>query len=659
MARTSVLAEHIAMKRTRAAGLFPVIALVCATAAVALAGDSAPAAHQLPWSFKPVGRVAPPAGDAAGAIDRFILAGMREKGLAPAAPADKLVLLRRARFDLTGLPPTREEIESFPNDTRSDAFARLIDSLLDSTEYGERWGKHWLDVVRYADTGGFEKDHLYPSAYKYRDYVIRSFNADKPFDRFIEEQVAGDELWPDDKDALTATGLYCVGPAVDEAAMMSAQLEYEWRTDSVDTTAAAFLGLTAGCARCHDHKYDPISQKDYFSLQAVFADSDRPWPQALRLLRIKGLNGLLSDGPVPNQYLADPRCTLYTEDKTGFHLFHRAEPMEMHVLRRGQLSTPGDKVSPDVPNVLKTEADKDAFASVKAEGRRAALARWIASPDNPLTARVIVNRVWAWHFGEGLVRTPNDFGNQGEGPTHPELLDYLARDFTEHGWSIKRLHRQIMLSAAYQRGSLAGPEAARLDPENKLLSHFPRQRIDGESIRDALLACAGTLNPKRYGPAVVPPLGAEELAGLFDAKSKWPVTKDTAEHTRRSVYLLVRRTFVLPMFASFDAPDVMASCARRYQTTVPTQALTLLNSGLVREQATAMAKRIAADCGDDVSKQIAEGWQLCFGRPVTKEESDKAAAFVNDRAGLTHDREAALAELCLALFNANEFVYVD
>jgi hypothetical protein len=633
--------------------------IVAAVFADGASSPADPANHPRPWSFKPLAKVTPPDNSVTDPIDAFILTGLREKSLTPAPPADKLALLRRARFDLTGLPPTPQEIASFTHDNRSDAFARRIDQLLDSPEYGERWGKHWLDVVRYADTGGFEKDHLYPSAYKYRDYVIRSFNADRPYDRFIEEQIAGDELWPDDKDALTATGLYCVGPAVDEAAMMSTQLEYEWRTDSVDTTAAAFLGLTAGCARCHDHKYDPISQKDYYSLQACFANSDRPWPQALRLLRIKGLNGLLSDTPVGKEYLNDPRCTLFTEDKTGFHLFHRDKPLEMHILHRGQLNTPQEPVSPAVPEVLATTETKKSMADATDDTRRAALAKWIASPDNPLTARVIVNRVWAWHFGEGLVRTPSDFGNQGEPPTHPELLDYLAADFIAHGWSIKHLHRQIMLSAVYQRSSIASAQSAQLDPENKLLSHFPRQRIDGESIRDAILSCAGTLNAKRYGPAIVPPLGTEELAGLFDAKSKWPTTKDAKEHTRRSVYLLVRRTFVLPMFASFDAPDLMASCPRRFQTTVPTQALTLLNSPFVRDQAKAMSKRLADDCGDELSKQIAEAFELCFARPVTKEESDKATAFVKDRTDSTHDQRSAVAELCLALFNANEFVYVD
>lgn len=622
-------------------------------------GGDASASHATPWSFKPFGGATGASeseAEASGTIDGLIDRKLSGRGMARAGPAGRLTLLRRAYFDLTGLPPDPAEVEAFAKDGRPDAFERLVGKLLDSPAYGERWGKHWLDVVRYADTGGFEKDHLYPTAWRYRDYVIRSFNADKPFDRFVAEQIAGDELWPDDPDAVTATGMYCVGAAVDEAAM-SPQLEYEWRTDAVDTTAAAFLGLTAGCARCHDHKYDPVSQKDYFALQAAFGDSDRPWPAALRLLRIKGLNGLLSDTPVPKEFLDDPRCTLYTEDKTGgFRLFHRARPEEIHVLHRGQLGSPREAVGPAVPAALRTPEGGQALADAPPERRRAALAGWIASAGNPLTARVIVNRVWAWHFGEGIVRTPNDFGNQGEPPSHPELLDYLARDLVAHGWSLKRLHRVIMLSGTYRMGSVADPGAARVDPENRLLSHFPRQRLDGESVRDALLACAGTLNPARFGPAVVPPLGAEELAGLFDAKGKWPVTKDAAQHDRRSVYMLVRRTFVLPMLAAFDAPDLMTSCARRYQTTAPTQALALLNGPVARGQARALARRLLADWPDDPAKRVEEAWVRCFGRPVTAAERAKAMAFLDERTG---DREGALSDLCLALFNANEFVYVD
>src|SRR5262249_9708698 len=290
---------------------------------------------------------------------------------------------------------------------------------------------------------GFEADHLYPSAWRYRDYVIRSLNAGKPFDRFLQEQVAGDELWPEDKDAVLATALYCVGPALGESAMVANQLEYEWLTDAADTTGAAFLGLTFGCARCHDHKYDPLTQQDYFGMQAVFAASDRPFPEKIRPTRIKALNGLLAEVPVPKELLNDPRCTVRTEERVGWRLFHRQEPLTVHRLRRGELSKPREAVGPAVPAVLRAAGHAPGSGGGAPSQRRAALARWLTAPDNPLTARVLVNRVWGWHFGQALVRTPNDFGAQGEPPTHPELLDWLARDFVEHGWSLKRLHRLI------------------------------------------------------------------------------------------------------------------------------------------------------------------------------------------------------------------------
>jgi hypothetical protein len=605
------------------------------------------------WAFAPVRAVEPPPDPAIGSadpIDQFIRAKLQAAGLSPAGLADKRTLIRRATFDLTGLPPTPEEVDAFLNDPSPDAYANLIDRLLASPHYGEHWARHWLDVARYADTGGFETDPLYPSAWRYRDYVIRALNADKPFDRFVQEQVAGDELWPNDRDAVQATALYCVGPALPESAMVTDLLEYEWLTDAADTTGAAFLGLTFGCARCHDHKYDPLTQQDYFGLQAVFAASDRPFPEKIRLNRIKALNGLLSDAPVPKTVLNDPRCTVQVEDRTGFHLFHRTEPLQVRVLRRGELNKPRDVVGPGVPAVLAPACRGPDWSIVPPGRRRAALARWLTAPDNPLTARVLVNRVWGWHFGQAIVRTPGDFGAQGEPPTHPELLDWLARDFVDHGWSLKHLHRRILLSHTYRMSSVADGRGLDVDPEDRLLWHFPRRRLEGESVRDAMLACAGTVNPKPYGPAVVPPLSKDELTGLFDAKGKWPVTRDAAEHTRRSVYLLVRRTFLYPVFAAFDPPEVMTSCPRRQQTVVPTQALALLNSPLAREQAAAFARRLTAEGGGRPEQAVARAWRLAFGRPATPAEAERALAFLRDR---------SLADLCLALFNANEFVYLD
>jgi hypothetical protein len=618
------------------------------------------------WAIEPIQSIAVPSsasGWSANIVDRFVEAKLRERGLEPAAAADRRTLIRRVTFDLVGLPPTPREVDAFMKDRTPDAFARVVDRLLASPHYGERWGRHWLDVVRFADTGGFEADHLYPNAWRYRDYVIRAFNSDMPFDRFVQEQTAGDELWPEDAERNVATGLYAVGPALGDSAMVSNQLEYEWLTDAADTTGAAFLGLTLGCARCHDHKFDPISQHEYFALQAIFAASDRPFPDKVRLLRIKALNGMLSDAPVPKELLNDPRCTLQTEDKVGLRLFHREHPMIVHLLHRGELSKPGEEVGPVFPAALAPGDRPSDFNAVPPKMRRARLASWLTSPENPLTARVLVNRVWGWHFGQAIVRTPNDFGTQGEPPTHPELLDWLARDFMEHGWSLKHLHRRILLSRTYQMRSVAAGLGLKLDPENRLLWHFPRRRLEGEVIRDALLACAGSLNLKAFGPAVVPPLDRQELTGLFDAKGKWPVTKDRAEHTRRSVYLLVRRTFTYPLFAAFDPPEAMTSCARRECTVVPAQALTLLNSPLAREQAAAFARRLERECGSESERLVARAWSLAFGRDITPSESEHALAFLERRTAAADARAdaqaAALGELCLALFNASEFVFID
>jgi hypothetical protein len=610
-------------------------------------------AAQRHWSLEPLGQAAPPpdpSGWSTSPIDRFLRAKQQQRGLAPAARADRRTLIRRVTFDLVGLPPTPEEVEAFLADHARAAWARVVDRLLASPQYGERWGRHWLDVVRYGDTGGFESDALYPSAWRYRDYVIRSLNADKPFDRFIQEQVAGDELWPRDPEAILGTGMYCVGPILEESAMVSGQLEHEWLTDAVDTTGAAFLGLTLGCARCHDHKYDPITQKDFYAMQAIFAASDRPYSPKIRLRRIKGLNGLLSEAPVPEKLKNDPRCTLQTEDKVGFGLFHRQQPLPVRHLHRGELNKPREVIAPAIPPALLTPNSKPDFtAPLK---RRAALAQWLTTPDNPLTARVLVNRVWGWHFGQPLVRTPNDFGRQGEPPVHTELLDWLARDFMAHGWSLKHLHRRILFSSAYQMQSIAQGNGIKVDPENRLVWHFPRRRLEGEAIRDSMLACAGTLNSKSFGPAVVPPLSREELTGLFDTKEKWPVTKDASQYTRRSIYLVVRRTFTYPMLAAFDPPEVMTSCPGRMKTIVPTQALALLNSPLAREASAAFAQRLVKECGNDPEKLAARAWLLAFGRPISGEEKERMVAFLKKRTD-------ALPDLCLVLFNANEFIYID
>ena len=646
----------------------------------AAAANSTPQAAQSKtwWALQPLREITPPEpkdkSRVRTPIDAFVFAKVEQSRLTPTRPAERLALLRRAYFDLVGLPPPLEEIESFSKSKQPDAYQQLIERLLASPSYGERWGRHWLDVVRYADTGGFEADPLYEQAWRYRDYVIRSFNADKPFDRFIEEQVAGDELWPDNPEAVIATGVYSIGPVMEESAMVSNQLEYEWLTDAADTTGAAFLGLTLGCARCHNHKYYPISQKDYFAVQAIFAASDRVYPEKIRERRIKAINGLLADKPLPKELENDSRCAIRIEKDLGMRLVHLDSPIEIHRLHRGELSKPRETVAPGFPEALQYAGQRD-LTNVPPGQRRAALAHWLTSPRNPLTARVIVNRVWAWHFGNGLVRTPNDFGKQGEAPTHPELLDWLARDFMAHGWSLKHLHRLIMLSSTYQMASVGDSRGKQIDLDDHLLWSFPRRRLEAEAIWDNLHACAGTLNPKQFGPPVVPPLTDEELTGLFSGKAKWPVTKDASEHTRRGVYLLVRRIFLFPFLDGFDPPEVMTSCSRRLETTVPTQALTLLNSRIAREQAQAFAERLLREAGPQPKAFLRRAWLLAFGRPITGQEMKRAEDFLRRRetalrasasssranadAPKGAARERALADLCLALFNANEFIYVD
>ena len=604
------------------------------------------------WSLQPIAKPAAPAVRRSGwtrnPIDAFVLARLEAAGLSPAPAAEPLVLLRRLHFDLTGIPPAPEEIESFQKDAKADADAalrRTIDRLLASPQHGERWARHWLDVARYADSAGYELDSTYGSAWRYRDYVIRSLNSDKPLDRFLQEQVAGDELWPDSEEAKIATGLCTVGPYPFEGGIGRPKvIEYKRLTDIADTVGSALLGLTVGCARCHDHKFDPISQADYFGLQAIFAGSE------LRGIKISG----------------DRREDTGTMRVLG----NRTETPPTHLLRRGELDTPGAEVGPSLPQRLPGGGPIDVPAK-KADGRRAALARWLVAKENPLPARVLVNRVWQWHFGKGLVRTPNDFGVQGEPPTHPELLDYLAAELVASGWSLKHLDGLILESATYRMASIASAASATKDPDHRLLSRFPRRRLESEMVWDHLHAAAGTLNPKMFGPAVVPPVDAEVLKTLMNAR--WKVTEDPAERNRRGNYLVVRRSLPLPMFETFNIASSVESCPGRQNTVVAGQALTLLNNDTIVEQARTLAGRLLRECPGDPQAQVRRAWLLVFSRPPTAEETAQALGFIARReASFGSARPplvpigapesahgGALAEWCLALVNANEFLYVD
>jgi cytochrome c553 len=601
------------------------------------------------WSLQPLHKPAIPpvarAGWIRNPIDAFVLARLEAAGLSPAPAAEPLVLLRRLHFDLTGIPPTPEEIDAFRKEDAEPALRRTINRLLASPQHGERWARHWLDVARYADSAGYELDSTYGSAWRYRDYVIRSFNVDKPLDRFLQEQIAGDELWPDSEEAKIATGLCTLGPYAFEGGIGRPKVvEYQRLTDIVDTVGSSLLGLTVGCARCHDHKFDPISQADYFGLQAIFAGSE--------------LHGIKISG--------DRR-----EDTGDMRVLgNRTETPATHLLRRGELDAPGDEVGPGLPRRLPGGGPIDVPAG-KAEGRRTALARWLVAKDNPLPARVLANRVWQWHFGKGLVRTPSDFGVQGEPPTHPELLDFLAAELVASGWSMRHLDRLILDSATYRMASTAPAGSATRDPDHRLLSRFPRRRLEAEVVWDHLHAAAGSLNSKMFGPAVVPPVDAEVLKTLLNAR--WKVTEDPAERNRRGIYLVVRRSLPLPLFETFNIAGSVESCPARPNTVVVGQALTLLNNDVIHEQARTLAGRLLRECPDDALAQVRRAWLLVFSRPATTEEETQAVAFLARRTeSLGSARPplapigapasahgGALAEWCLALFSANEFLYVD
>jgi len=701
------------------------------------------------WSFKKIKRPDPPKVEgAASPVDAFILAKLGERKLRPVALADRRTLIRRATYDLTGLPPSPADVDQFVNDAAPDAYEKLIDRLLASKHYGERWGRHWLDVARYADTGGFETDIYFPNAWRYRDYVIKSFNDDKPFNTFVQEQVAGDLLWPGDIDyegtfevpapklrkleARIGTGMYTIGPVYHEAGLFSEQARYEWLTDVVDTTGETFLGLTLGCARCHNHKFDPLTQKDYHAMMAVFAGSEERevpviprfniygfksgYPTWLKVEELKAAIARIDETArqrvvdrvrsrfskeviaayeVPKDKRTAEQRKLagtlelamteaglqenaegkeadisYTEEeqqrkeKLIYQLGQatlKANPVmqtatvlgdagwtpEVFMTRRGDWRSKGDKVNAAFPAVLANNH------SVDTAQPRKALAEWLTDPEQPLTARVIANRVWHWHFGRGIVATPGDFGRQGEAPTHPELLDWLASELTTHDWSLKHLHRVIMLSDAYRRSSQPDEANSKLDADNRFLWRMNRQRADAETLRDSVLAASGRLNEKMGGRPVIPPLTKEESSGLW-AHDQWPEALDTSEHNRRSVYLYVKRTFPLPMMTTFDQPDNSVSCSRRDNTTVAPQALTMMNSEFMLTQAGFLAQRARREQGADTGKQIEGVWRLLYGRmPTTGERAEALAALAKE------PDAAALTRLCLVLLNTNEFLYID
>ncbi|WP_395743323.1 PSD1 and planctomycete cytochrome C domain-containing protein [Prosthecobacter sp.] len=556
------------------------------------------------WSFQPVRRPPVPASAFSHPLDAFVF------GKGDAAPqAAPPALLRRVHLDLTGLPPTLQEQENF---AKSGDLAAVIDTLLARPEYGERWARHWLDVVRYADSNGYERDAEKPFVWRYRDYVIESLNQDKPFSRFVMEQLAGDELPDRSLSSVIATGFLRLGHWDDEPADPAAD-RYDQLDDIVSTTGQAFLGLTIGCARCHDHKFEPLATRDYYSLVAVFNPLQRP---------AKGRAELTV--PVDG-------TEVYTWNEPS------AKAPETHVLIRGSPTRFGDLVEPAVPAILVRQQPAFSSSNAATTQRRLGLAQWIANEQNPLTARVIVNRVWQQHFGQGMVTTANDFGLMGAAPTQPELLDWLAHWFMhDAGWSLKKLHRLILTSRAWQM---------RKTPD----SLMRYRRLEVEAIRDSMLAVSGRLNPKRFGPAMKPAIPKAALEANTDKDKIWKPS-DEHEASRRSIYTFIKRGLVVPMLETLDLADTVSSCPQRQVTTVAPQALSLFNGEFVNQQARHFAERLKREAGDDPEKQISLAWRLALGREPSPDETTKMHAFL---------QEQPLEQACRVILNLNEFVYPE
>jgi hypothetical protein len=658
------------------------------------------------------------------ALDRFVLAALEARSLSLAPEADRTTLVRRVSFDLTGLPPAPADVSAFLADTSPDAYERMVERYLASPHYGERWGKYWLDAAGYADSNGyFSADSDRPLAWKYRDYVIRSLNADKPYDRYVREQLAGDELagYQPDGDVTPAmveplTATHFLRNAPDGTGESDGNPD-EVRTDrlsvlegTVQITMNCLLGLTIQCARCHGHKFEPITHRDYYALQAIFVPAYNParWaPPKDRVVavadraaraehrrrtevidrEVKALRQGLADAA--KQFRTQPDLQKLTDDQlTSRFPAYAAErervrkaiaerekdrppplqqlsvfvetdpsPPPHHVLKRGQHKTPGAEVEPGVPAALCTPGNVYRLAPRPAgrvsSGRRTALAQWVTSPQNPLFARVMVNRVWQHHFGVGLVSTPDNLGRSGAKPSHPELLDYLATEFVR-GWSLKALHRLILTSAVYRQSTASPGPGPGIDPDNRLLWRYPLRRLDAEALRDAMLATSGELDLRAGGPYVPTRRTAE---GSVE------VAEDYAGSRRRSVYLQQRRTQVVTLLQLFDAPSLVGSCGTRTVSTVPLQALALLNSEFTRRRAQALAGRLEREAGADPERRLAMAFLLAIGRQPTPQETAAARRFLAAQsrvyAGQKGETGPAWADLCQMILASNAFLYVE
>jgi len=608
------------------------------------------------WAFRPVRRPAVPGPTGGNPIDAFIRAGLEARGLKANPPADRTALIRRVTFDLTGLPPTPAEVDAFLADTTPDAYDRLVDRLLASPRFGEAWARHWLDLVRFAETNSYERDDPKPSAWRYRDYVVRAFNDDKPYDRFVREQLAGDELPDGGTDGLIATGYYRLGIWDDEPTDRE-QARYDGLDDVVATTGQVFLGLTVDCARCHDHKIDPVPQADYYRLLAFFQNINHyrnggPTDEA-PLVDGQTVHGQAPTSRQGEKPLKGPTVLRVTE--AG-----RVAP-DTFVLLRGNPQARGPKVGPGFLTVLGTPDPviPTPAADAHSTGRRTVLADWIASESNPLTARVIANRLWQHHFGRGIVRSSSNFGTQGDAPTHPELLDWLASELAAGGWRLKPLHRLIVTSDAYRRSSRSDPASLARDPANDGLWRTDPRRLTAEELRDAVLAVSGELDLTMYGPGVFPEVPAEVLAGQSMPGKGWH-TSPPREQMRRSIYVHVKRSLLLPILESFDLAETDRSSPVRFSTTQPTQALAMLNGAFVNGRAAALADRLRREAGSGPAAQVALAFRLATARTPTPAELDRGTALMaalQATDGLSP--AAALKTFALLVLNLDEFVYLD
>jgi mono/diheme cytochrome c family protein len=664
------------------------------------------------WAFRPPVRPAvPTAAAGTNPIDAFVDAERTARGLPKPRLADKPILLRRVTYGLTGLPPSEQEMADFLADDSADAWETVVDRLLASPHYGEHQARHWLDLVRFAETNSFERDGVKPHAWRYRDYVIRSFNADTPYDQFVIEQLAGDELSDPSADALIATGFYRLGLWDDEPAD-KLQARYDTLDDIVSTTGQVFLGLTINCARCHDHKIDPLTQRDYYGMLAFFQNltpmGDRQMNPAFIERVIPADEGSVAAAEHAAQELGRRRAEaeanlaairtriaehgkqalddLARKDLAAWKQAlkdleaeraslplalvvteHGPEAPETFVLPRGNPRAepkPELRVAPGFPEVLAPPTPTIAPApNGRSSGRRTALAAWIASPDNPLTSRVMANRIWQQLFGRGIVRSTSNFGLMGDPPTHPELLDWLATELVANDWRRKPLIKSIVMSRAYRAGSTANPEALDQDPLNDGLWRFDPRRLTAEELRDSIHVASGRFNPLMFGPGVYPALPAEVLATQSVPGAGWG-NSSPEDQARRSIYIHAKRTLPVPILADYDVADPDTSCPVRFVTTQPTQALGMMNGDFLHAQAREFAARVRREAGgtnaDQTAAMVRRAIEVAFVRPASETEVRRGMALIDSLETTDGvDPGRALELYCLMVLNLNEFVYLD